>query len=804
MTSANPPSNLPVPSPPPFTHGVQFGGPPAYASPSGPDEANEVGMDWRRILSALWRYKWFIMVVPLLSGAGGKFATRYVRPQYVTQATIWINQPDKRGAGAGPFQASQSFTAEAWADLIKSFAVLDSVVAERRLWFAVLTPGADSGLVASFVGLEERSVTGQFRLTVDPDGRNYSLLNSKGDEIERGAVGSPIGKRLGFRWAPPRASLPAGTSFGFFVTLPREAARSLLDKLKVRIDLEGNFLKAELTGGDPVRVAETLNAIAGRYVRVAAELKRQNLGDKTRLLADQMKTQAAELAGAESALEQLRVQSITRPGPRAGSAARPSGGDDAGNDDNFFAIQKEMDGDLRDRTMIRRLIAEGVDSGVNVGELERIASVQKSSEFSSALKELSAKRAELRTLRLKYTDAHPLVIQKKLEIASIERSTIPDIARRTVADLSSREADLAKRVASTGVELRAQPSRAIEEGRLVRNVTLAEGLYSQLQKSFAEAQLSEASILSGIRILDRAVPPQWPAQSTSGRLVLLSLVGGLGLACIGALLLDRIDPKFRYPTQVSVDLGLTILGAIPHVKGKSKGGKQIKENALFQEALRGIRMNVEYAYGGAGPLILTISSPGSTDGKSFLAANLARSFAESGRRTLLVDGDLRRGRLHHRCSVLRRPGLTDCLRGAVEVDRIIQRSKFPMLDIVASGTRVHDAPELLSSAATAQLFGEFRSRYEVIICDSPPLAAGIDPFILSSLTGNLLLVVRTGVSQREVLSSKVQVLGRMPIRILGAVLNDVAQGSVYEYYAYYLPGYDTSDESGVAAQSIIY
>ena len=801
MTSANPPSNLPVPTPPPYSAAI-FGTAPAQAFQAGPDDAEGGGMDWRRVVSALWRYKWFIMIVPLISGAGGKFATRYIRPQYVTQATIWINQESKRGDKSGPFQASQSFTAEAWADLIRSFAVLDSVVAERRLWFAINSPGADTALVSSFLGLEERSVTGQFRITVDPDGRNYSLLNSRGEEVERGAVGTPIGKRLGFRWAPPRESLPAGTSFLFFITLPREAARSLLERLKVRIDVEGNFLKAELTGGDPVRVAETLNSIAERYVRVAAELKRQTLGDRVRLLADQMKTQAAELATAEGALEHLRVQAIMRPGPRTGVASRGAGAEEG--DDSFFAIRKEMDGSLRDRTAIRRLIAAGADSGVNVSELERIAAVQKSTEFAAALKELATKRAELRALRLKYTDVHPLVVQKRDEILSIERSTIPDMARRTVADLSSREAELAKQVETNGVVLRAQPGREIEESRLQRNVSLAEGLYSQLQKNYAEAQLAEASILSGVQVLDRAVPPQFPSQSTSGRLIMLSTLAGLGMACIGALLLDRLDPKFRYPTQVSVDLGLTILGALPHVKGKAKGGKQIKENALFQEAMRGIRMNVEYAYGGAGPLILAISSPGSTDGKSFLAANLARSFADSGRRTLLVDADLRRGRLHHRCSVLRRPGLTDCLRGAADTDRIIQRSKFPLLDIVASGTRVHDAPELLSSAATAQLFGEFRSRYEVIICDSPPLAAGIDSFILSSLTGNLLLVVRTGVSQREVLSSKVEVLGRMPIRILGAVLNDVAQGSVYEYYAYYLPGYDTSDEAGVAVQSIIY
>jgi capsular exopolysaccharide synthesis family protein len=643
---------------------------------------------------------------------------------------------------------------------------------------------------------------------VDPDGRTYLLENSQGEVMERGEVGAPIGKAFGFRWVPPRSSLPAGMSFSFFITLPRAAALDLLSRLRVRIDQEGTFLKVELQDTDRQRVAATLNAVAERYVRMAAELKRQNLGDRTRLLAEQMKAQAANLAAAEGALEQLRVQSMSRLGARSSTATRPSNaegpGADVPFDNNLVAVQAAMDAALRDRTAIRRLIAEGADSNLAVGQLEGIPSVQKSSEFSGTLKELTAKRAELRALRLKYTDAHPSIQQKQTEIATIERSTIPEMARRLVSELSSREAELARQATATTAELRGAPSRAIEESRLVRNVALAEGLYTVLQQRYAEAELSDASVLSGIRILDRAVPPQFAMQTTSRNLVLLAFLGGLGVACAFALLLDRIDPKVRYPTQVSADLGLTILGAIPRLTAGAKGQKLTKESTLFQEALRGIRMNVEYAYGGAGPLILTISSAGSADGKSFVSTNLARSFADSGRRTLLVDADLRRGRLHHRCGVLRRPGLTDFLRGAADIDRIIQPSKYPMFDVVASGTRVHDAPELLSSAAMAQLFGEFRSRYEVIICDSPPLAAGIDPFVLSSLTGNLLLVVRTGVSQREVLRSKVEMLRRMPIRVLGAVLNDVAQGSAYEYYAYYLPGYDTSDEAGVAVQSIIY
>ena len=210
-------------------------------------------------------------------------------------------------------------------------------------------------------------------------------------------------------------------------------------------------------------------------------------------------------------------------------------------------------------------------------------------------------------------------------------------------------------------------------------------------------------------------------------------------------------------------------------------------------------MNLAYAYGSAGPLICTISSPGGSEGKSFLSANLARSFAESGRSTLLIDGDLRRGRLHHRCDVPRRPGLTDFLRGDVGAEAIVQHTKYERFDIVPSGSRSHDAPELLGSSAMAQLIGEYRSRYEVIICDSPPLAAGIDPFILASLSGSLLLVVRTGVSIRQVVEAKLDTIGRLPVRLLGVVLNDVPASAAYRYYSNYLPGYDTSDESGSEA-----
>ena len=385
---------------------------------------------------------------------------------------------------------------------------------------------------------------------------------------------------------------------------------------------------------------------------------------------------------------------------------------------------------------------------MNSNVYRRWRRLQSRSQRSSTL---SVKRDSLRVLRVKFTDSHPIVVQARAELTTLERVDIPALANRVLSTLASRESELSASATSTAKDLQNSPALASTEARLQRNVTLAEALYSQLQPRFAEAQLAEGSAVPDVKTLDRAEAPQYADMLITKKLVLVAFLAGLGIALALALQLDKMDAKFRYPDQVTRDLGLPILGAVPHMTSNGKTGEREDEGAAFREALRDIRMNVAYAYGTAAPLVITVSSAGPADGKSFISANLARTFAESGHRTLLIDADLRRGELHRRFGVSRRPGLTDCLRGDVDVDRIIQRTKFAKLDLVTSGTRKHDAPELLGSPATAVLFGEFRSRFDVIICDSPPLSAGVDPFLLSALAGRVsLLVVRTGVSVREI------------------------------------------------------
>jgi len=195
------------------------------------------------------------------------------------------------------------------------------------------------------------------------------------------------------------------------------------------------------------------------------------------------------------------------------------------------------------------------------------------------------------------------------------------------------------------------------------------------------------------------------------------------------------------------------------------------------------------------PVMVTVSSPGVGDGKSMISSNLALSFAEAGFKTLLIDGDIRRGKLHSIFGVERRPGLLDYLAG--EVDAVHVMREVPVhgaLTLIASGTRRHRGPELLTSARLPALLNMVRSRFDVIIIDSAPLAAGVDAYALSVATRNLMLVMRTGHTDRRVAKAKLKLMNRLPVRVLGAVVNAVSSGELYSEYSY-LYGYGPDAES---------
>ncbi|MGH7591636.1 MAG: polysaccharide biosynthesis tyrosine autokinase [Gemmatimonadales bacterium] len=769
---------------------------PRRVDPEGP--ASEP-IDWIRVRAAVLRFRWLAAGVVATSLVAGIVASRLVKPKYLAQASVWIDERDRQDAAAKPFQPGRLLDPEAWVDLLQSYVVLDSVVKDQRLYLQ-LPASVPSDLAVGF------DVTSQFRpgtyvLAGDPTGRTYALTTGDGIELDRVPVGDSLGLRQGFRWAPSPGLLTGRAAVRFTVLTPRDAARALSQQLQVAIDQQGNILRVALEGTDPRRAADVLNAITGRFVAVAAGLEHEKLTEVTKILGDQLQSAAQDLAVAENGLTAFGERTITLPGeaigasvPATGTAAAPSAPADP-ELNRYFELESEREQLHADRAALLQAVATVGDSGIAVEALNMIPAVQRSKPLSQALTDLSVKQGDLRALRYRYSDAYPAVQQLMGDVATLERRTIPDLARALATQLAAREGELAGQASSSSATLRAVPARTMEDARLRRAVGLAEQTYAQLKQRYDEARLVDVSTVPGVRILDTAIPPDRPVKDVALRIIALAVGGGVVLAVVLAVLLDRADPKLRYPAQVSRGMGLSILGAIPHLHGvRHRGPQQPADVAGVVEALRAVRFGLEYACADMAPMTLAISSPGSGDGKSFLTANLGLAFAEARKRTLVIDADLRRGLLHRRFGLDRRPGLSDFLSGTAPLDKLLRPTRYPYLDLIPCGTRAQVAPELLGGTAMAELMHQLRARYDVIICDTPPLTAGIDPYVVAVLTGRLVVVLRTGVSHLALTEAKLEALQQTPVRLVGAVLNDVPEGSAYGYYSYYLPGYEAVNE----------
>jgi polysaccharide biosynthesis transport protein len=729
----------------------------------------------RRHLLALRRHRWWIVGILLLGSGLGYVVARSGSPTYVAHATLWIDVANR--GEAGPLRPGALLVREGWIDLLRSRAVLDTIVLERRLYLFHPT-AADSALFRDF-RVRDDVVPGTYRLTAD--GGTWVLATPRDSVLERAIPGAPIGEALGFRWTPPPAALTEGRTATFTVSSPAEASRRLAARLRAGMSENSSLLALEISARTPASATATLQAVVERYVAVTTELKRARTRELSSILDEQLGAARQNLRADEEALQAFRTHAITLPSDRGG------GPDPTLN--SFFSLSVEREQVRRDRAALQSALTAG---RLSASELEAIPSVSASSALTQALQQLTTQRANLAGLGATYTEEHRTVRQAREELGVLERQTLPALTGTLLSELAAREQALGRLLGTASGELRQIPARAVEDARLRRQVEISENLYRVLQQRSDEARIAAATTVPDVRVLDppsasRGLGGQSPA------MILFLFVLGSGAAGIGvALALDRMGTRVVYPDQVSEETGLSVLATIPNVNRIGRLGPAAAM-AQAMEAFRVARVNLLFAHGTAGPLILAVTSPSAGDGKSFVSAHLARTFAEAGQRTLIIDGDTRRGTLHRHFMRDRRPGLTEQLSGLADVDTVIRQTELPALDFIACGMRTREAPALLGTGALARLLQELKTRYQVIIMDTPPLAAGVDPLIFGTLARDVVVVLRAGATQRQMVGSMLDALDRLPVRVLGAVLNDVSESGIYQYYGY-LPSYQAHDE----------
>jgi capsular exopolysaccharide synthesis family protein len=210
------------------------------------------------------------------------------------------------------------------------------------------------------------------------------------------------------------------------------------------------------------------------------------------------------------------------------------------------------------------------------------------------------------------------------------------------------------------------------------------------------------------------------------------------------------------------------------------------------EAYRTLRTNIQFSSFDNKIQTIVVTSSGPGEGKSTTASNLAAVMAENGSKTILIDCDQRKPRLHKVFLTSNESGLSDLLVGKVKFEDAVQETKIPNLSILTSGTRPPNPSELLGSGKMKQFIDGLKEKYEYIIIDTPPIIAVTDAQLIASHADGCLLVIASSQAEREAAVKAKELLEKVNAKILGVVLNklEVQEKGYYGYYYHYYYGND--------------
>lgn len=736
-----------------------------------------------RPLAAIRRYKWLVLGIVATSVAGGVVAMRMVKPDYEVMARIWVQSlAVPSSENQGPIRGRELLNSLSWVELLKSFRISDAVVRQLVLYVTPKNP-TDSTLLRGLT-IGDRFIPGTYKFSIAKQTAKWTLSLEDSPVQESGNPGDSVGRKMGIRWRPNTRTLTsyAGEDVSFTLATPRETSLELLKNIVSRLPLGTNIISVSYTDPNALLAERTLNAYVNEYVAVATDLKRGNSINLAKILAGQLQFAEGSLKEAEQALESFKVNTIILPSE---AGAPIPGGLELTKDPvikSFFDKRIELDNIRQDRIALEKVIAAGGSQPYeSVLLLPSVANSLGGKQLAEMFSKLYQDQALLTTQRQTFTDAFRPVGDLAASVELMKTRTIPELVAAQLSQVRDREAEIERRIGNATTDLQSIPARTLEEMRLKRAVFTAENLYGLLKGRYAEAQLAAASAEPDVKMMDSAVAPLKPTRNTAPRVLAMAILGGLGAAIALALMLDRFDPRIRYPEQATGELGLSLIGTVPLLPKGGIAQQSPEQLTQLVESFRTLRMNVMHS---SAQVSLAVSSPSPGDGKSFIASNLAMSFADAGFRTVLVDGDTRRGALHEMFEVPRTAGLTDYLAGEAEQADIIHRTGHDKLMLIPSGDRRRQSPELLVAPKLARLVADLRSRYDVIIYDTPPLAAGIDGYAIAAAAGSLLVVLRVGQTERRMAAAKLLLVDRLPINVTGAVMNAAPTHGEYEYYGY--------------------
>jgi non-specific protein-tyrosine kinase len=343
-------------------------------------------------------------------------------------------------------------------------------------------------------------------------------------------------------------------------------------------------------------------------------------------------------------------------------------------------------------------------------------------------------------------------------------------------------------------------SESTQLNQLKFTLDLYQQIYISSMASLESLRLSQAQSTPNVVQTEPAKAPKGPISPRPFQSAMLSGVVGLLLTGGAAFLIEYLDDTIKTPEEVKDLTGLPVIGLISDFESRSSNktlginGKASlfivsQPRSAISEAIRILRTNLEFSAVDHPLSTIVITSSNPAEGKSTISANLAFALAQSGKKTLLLDADMRRPNMHSFFGISNRVGLSDLLRSNLNLYQVIRTFEAnPNINIMTSGSIPPNPSELLASERMGQLLTYLKTRYDNIILDSSPMVV-TDPQILSSRVDGVIFIAQPGKTSVNLLKAHLGQLDQINARILGVVFNRIPKHRNSYYGGYYYSQY---------------
>ncbi|XUU61075.1 GumC family protein [Erythrobacter sp. HA6-11] len=573
-----------------------------------------------------------------------------------------------------------------------------------------------------------------------------------------------------------------------------DLATILQSSVTAEVPLGARVLTIGVESEDPEFATQVVNAYAEAYVRSDAKRALDANQYAQEYLQEQISQTREKLADAE-----LAANNYARQSGIINQQTSEEDGNQTITGANLVSIN-----DTVTQLRAQRIAAEQRWQAVANIPASQLPEVQRSSAVQGLQNEKLQLETQLTELRQRYSDEYPPVIQLQAQIAAIDQkiaaasADIKASIRNEFVIAQRQEQALSGELANASEETLAEQDRLVEYSVLERE---AQAMRDQLESLLDRFNLlsAAANVQSGMLTkLDDAIVPISPVSPNLFRNMLIALIGGIGLAAGLALVREVLDDKLRSLDEVEEKLGHPLLGHTPYVDEDEIENQEANQFSSLMEAYSSIRSTVDFSLPRDGAVIQLTSSQAS-EGKSTTALILADLFARAGRKTLLVDADLRKpsiARLLH----VERPqfGFVDVLAGRVDLQSALVDGTRENLDILTLGPIPANPVEMLSSYRLRDWVERHRQEYGLIIFDTSPVLGIADAPLVSRCVDSTIFIVEANSVNFGQVRTALRRIRSVGGNILGIVLTKykaIQAGQSYDYqYRYYQYAKDNAVE----------